>query len=259
MKKCILGLLCLVVITALSVTVGILYLSSHSNPHNYKTIAEVPAPKGFTRVEAAPNSFAAYLRNLPLKGANHKVQLYTGGEANYQIMNYAVVDMPLLNNWEQCADVCIRLRTEYLYGKGQYDKITYKDVNGKTLKYGGGRSRASLESFLKKTYGMASTYSLSRYLPRREELNFLQPGDIFVYPARKGAKYGHAVMVADVAKNEKTGEIAFMVVEGNTPARSIHLMRNFKHPFSPWFYIDDDEKVIRISPFKYYYDEIRYF
>lgn len=259
MKKKLLRLLCLTLLLALVATAGVLYLSSHSNPHNYKTIAEVPVPKGFTRVKAEQNSFAAYMRSLPLKGAKQKVQLYTGGEANYQIMNYAVVDLPLLNNWEQCADVCIRLRTEYLYENGQYDNIAFKDVNGKLLKYSGGKSRTNLNSYLKKTYGMASTYSLSRYLRCKDDLSALRPGDVFVYPARKGAKYGHAVMVADVAKNEKTGEIAFMVVEGNTPARSIHLMRNFKHPFSPWFYVDDDEKVIRISPFKYYYDEIRYF
>lgn len=259
MRRIIISLICVTALIALTAVVGTRYLSGHSNPHNYKTIADVPVPKGFERVEAESGSFGAYLRGLPLKGANQRVQLYTGGEAKYQILNYAVVDLPLLNNWEQCADVCIRLHAEHMYGNGQYDKISYKDVNGKPLKYVGGKKRSSLESFLKKTYGMASTYSLSRFLESRSNLRDLQPGDVFVYPARNGAKYGHAVMVADVARNKKTGETAFMVVEGNTPARNIHLMRNFMHPFSPWFYVDGDEKVIRISPFKYNSDEIRHF
>lgn len=233
------------------------YLVANSNPHNFKTIGEIPAPEGFNRINEA--GFADYLRNIPLRGSGNKVQLYTGGEANYQILNYAVVDMPLLNNWEQCADVCIRLNAEYLYSNKQFGSIAYKDVNGKLMNYNGGSSRKEFETYLKKVYGMASTYSLSRFLQKRN-LKDIKPGDVFVYPARNKAKYGHAVIVVDVAQNPTTGERAFLIAEGNTPARSIHLLRNFTRPFStPWFIVNGNESLLKLGPFLYYSNEIRHF
>ena len=48
-----------------------------------------------------------------------------------------MVDLPLLSNAEQCADVCMRLRAEYLYNTGQYGSIRFQDVNGHTLRYQG--------------------------------------------------------------------------------------------------------------------------
>ncbi len=256
MKKILIILLPILLIALLLVG-GYRYLCGHSNPDGYTTIGAIPAPKGFERCDH--DEFAKYLRSLPLKGPKSTVKLYTGGDANLQILNYAVVDLPLLSNWEQCADVCIRLNSECLYSQGKYSEIAYHDVNGKLMKYSGGKSRKAFESYLKKCYWSASTYSLSKFLSTRA-LKDLKPGDVFNYPARKGKKYGHAVMVADVARNKETGEIAFLLVEGNTPARNMHLIRNFKHPFStPWFYIEGDEKSVRLSPFKYYSDEIRHF
>ena len=127
------------------------------------------------------------------------------------------------------------------------------------MNYKGGNSRKEFESFLKRVYGMVSTYSLSRYLPNRK-LKDIKPGDVFVYPARNNAKYGHAVIVVDVALNTATGERAFLLAEGNTPARSIHILRNFAHPFSaPWFIVNGNESSLRLGPFLYYQNEIRHF
>lgn len=77
------------------------------------------------------------------------------------------------------------------------------------------------------------------------------PGDVFVY-AGNGRFLGHAVIVVDVAVN-KNGEKAFLLAEGNTPARDIHLIRNLENPFrSPWFISDGSEKrfLLSITPFK---------
>ena len=70
--------------------------------------------------------------------------------ASIQSLNYAVVDIPLISNAEQCADVCIRLRAEYLYKTGQYNSIRFKDVNGNTMKYSGGTSRKAFNNYLRK-------------------------------------------------------------------------------------------------------------
>lgn len=230
---------------------------SRSNPGSYQKIGDIPVPKGFTRTEK--NGYSNYLRHIPLRRKGTKVKLFSGAVANYQTLNYAVLDVPLISNWEQCADACIRLRSEYLYQSGLYGKISFKDVNGKISNYKGGRNRKAFEKYLKTLYGVASTASMDSYLPQRE-FSEIQPGDVFVYKARKGNKYGHAVMVVDVAVNHKTGEKAFLIAEGNTPARDLHLLNNFWHPFSaPWFYLKGNEKALRIGPFLYYKNELRHF
>ena len=108
---------------------------------------------------------------------------------------------------------------------------------------------------------MTSTYSLSREM-RQRPLADMQPGDVFVYAAvdRPGNhKYGHAIMVVDVAVS-KNGKKAFLLAEGNTPARDIHIMRNFENPFrSPWFFLDDDAEVLLLSVFPYKSNELRHF
>ena len=196
-----------------------------------------------------------------MKGKGSDVMLYTGGKSRFQSLNYAVVDMPLLSNAEQCADVCIRLRAEYLFNSGQYRHIHFRDVNGKTMRYSGDISRKAFNNYLRRVYGMASTYSLSREL-RQRPLADMQPGDVFVYAAvdRPGNhQYGHAVMVVDVAIN-KNGKKAFLLAEGNTPARDIHIMRNFENPFrSPWFFLDDDADMLLLSVFPYKSNELRHF
>jgi len=253
-KRLMLGLLLLMLIVG-----GYLFFSSKmSNPHNYDTVGDIPTPMGYERIKANEPGFAEYLRSLPLKDRGTKVQLYTGGDSRFQILNYAVVNLPLLSNAEQCADVCMRLRAEYLYHQGRYGDIRFKNVNGKTMRYDGGSSRKSFERFMRRVYGEASTFSLSRSLEQRR-LKDMQPGDVFVYPARKGHKYGHAVMVVDVAVN-KDGKKAFLLAEGNTPARNIHIMRNLKNPFrSPWFMLDEDADHLLLAVFHYHADELRHF
>jgi len=206
-------------------------------------------------------AYSRYLRSLSLKKKGTKVQLFTGGEAHFQSLCYAVVDLPLLSNAEQCADACMRLRAEYLFNTRQYGKIHFKNVNGKTMRYGGGSSRKSFERYMRNVYGVASTFSLSRELERRS-LKDMQPGDVFVYAAvdRPGNhKYGHAVMVVDVAR-DKHGHKAFLLAEGNTPARDIHVMRNFTNPFrSPWFMLDEDAGNLLLAVFHYKASELRHF
>lgn len=261
MKKIIkwtfIGVLLLAMATGIF-ALWIIYGSKTSNPHNYLTVGDIPTPWGYKRVDGRDASYANYLRQLPLKKKGSKVMYFTGGVSRFQSINYAVVDLPLLSNAEQCADVCMRLRAEYLFNTGQYGRIRFQNVNGRTLSYGGGSSRKSFERYLKNLYGVASTFSLSREMQTRR-LADMQPGDVFVYPARYGHKYGHAVMVVDVAVNKK-GKKAFLLAEGNTPARNIHVMRNFKNPLrSPWFMLDDEAEHLILSVFHYKSSDLRHF
>ena len=112
-----------------------------SNPKNYGHIGEIPPPSGYERIAGTNPGYTQFLRSLLLKPKGSKVKLYTGGNAHFQTMNYAVVDLPMLSNAEQCADAGMRLKAEYLYQTGQYNKIKFQDVNGQSLRYSGGASR----------------------------------------------------------------------------------------------------------------------
>lgn len=151
-----------------------------------------------------------------------------------------------MSNAEQCADACMRLKAEYLYQTRQYNKIKFQDVNGQSL----GASREAFYRYLRRLYGVASTFSLCREMQPRP-LADIQPGDVFVYPGN-GRFLGHAVIVVDVAV-DKNGKKAFLLAEGNTSVRDIHLIRNLENPFrSPWFISDGNEKrfLLSITPFK---------
>ena len=229
-----------------------------SNPANRSTIGDITPPIGYTRVSCDETSFAAYLRTIPLKKRGSRVYLY-GGErlARFQGFNYAVVDVPLLSNAEQCADVCMRLRAEYLFKTQQYSKISFTALDGTVKRYSGGSSRKAFEKYMREVFGTCNTTSMYQSMPNRN-FSDLQIGDVFVYKKRKNGSYGHAVIVVDIAVN-KDGKKAFLVVEGNTPARDMHLMRNTPNPFaSPWFFLDETSNTQYISPFVFKHNELKH-
>lgn len=254
----------------LAVTAGVMaggwyyfvYTNRDSNPRNAATIGELPLPVGYERVSAESGSYAAWLRALPLKERGTKVHVYNGRKvANYQWLSAAVVDIPLLSNDEQCADVCMRMWAEYLYETGQYAKIAFVSLNGEKLRYTGGKNRKAFEQYLRNVFGRCNTTSLRKTLPSRE-LKDMQIGDVFVYPHRKVAgenRLGHAVMVADMAVNKYTGKKMFVLIEGNTPARDVHVLRNLNRFRNPWFKLDEDAENMRLNVFHFKAEDLRHF
>jgi len=110
MKRIIIGSILLLGIIAIVYTLWIEYCVEKSNPENYATIGDIPTPDGYARIEGEDPKYGKFLRYLPLKPKGSVVKYYWGGIADLQDLNYAVVDLPLLSNAEQCADVCMRLR-----------------------------------------------------------------------------------------------------------------------------------------------------
>ncbi len=92
-------------------------------------------PLGFERIAVEENSFANYLRNLPLKPVESKVKYFDGrikGDFAYE----AVVDMEIGNtDLQQCADAVMRLRGEYFYAQKDFDKISFTLTNGFKVDY----------------------------------------------------------------------------------------------------------------------------
>ena len=105
-----------VLVLAGMILVGVVWWYSRtSNPWNAATIGDISTPVGYTRVDG---SYAEFMRSLPLKKRGSKVQLYTGGDARFQFLSTGVIDIPMLSNSEQCADMTMRVRTEYLFSQG---------------------------------------------------------------------------------------------------------------------------------------------
>ena len=227
-----------------------------SNPWNAMCIGDIPTPVGYTRL-SVNDPYTEYLRGLPLQNRGALVHLYNGKIARLQFLSAGVIDMPVLSQYEQCADMVIRIRAEHLWQTGQYEKICFRSVTGKDQHYSGGNSRKEFESYLRNVYGHSNTESVFKET-RVRDIKDIRPGDVLVYPSRRKGRYGHAVLVADVARN-KSGKIAILCVEGNTPAREAHVVRNMNPIRNPWFIMDGDEDEINVNVFKFKKKELRYY
>ena len=227
-----------------------------SNPWNAKRVGDIPCPVGYSRI-SAENAYTIFLRDLPLKRRGSFVHLYTGGIARLQFLSTGVIDMPVLSNDEQCADVTMRIRAEYLWKNGRYNEICFTSVGGKRQPYSGGGSRKAFEKYMRTVYGTCNTASVFRETKERA-LKDIQPGDVLVYPSRHKGYYGHAVLVADVARS-KSGKIAVLCIEGNTPAREAHVIKNMNPFRNPWFIFNEKGDSYCVSVFRFNKNELRHY
>jgi len=217
-------------------------------------------PNYFTRLETDQNSFAAYLRNLPLKPAGSKV-LYYNGQVKENFAYEAVVDMDIgKKDLQQCADAIMRLRAEYFYQQKAYDKISFTLTNGFKVDYAewikGNRIRVNgnTTSWQKKTapsntykdfraymelvFMYAGTLSLSKSL-RSINITKMTIGDVFIV----GGSPGHAVIVVDMAQNSK-GKKLFMLAQSYMPAQETQILRNpASETLSPWYELNSLETI----------------
>ena len=228
-----------------------------SNPAGRKTIGEITPPMGFQRVEVEPGSFGAFIREFPLQGRGARMKYYDGTLAYGQYFGYAVLDLAMISNMEQCADAVMRMRAEYFWKNGQYGRIHFHSVDGKDMRYGGGADRTAFEQYLRRVYGSANTTSLRRHM-NVKDFGDVAPGDVLVYEAPSATTYGHAVLIADVAVNPRTGKKALMFAESSTPALTMHIVRNLLHPLkSPWIIVEDSDKDVFISGIRFRKTDLR--
>ena len=91
----------------------------------------IAPPRGFKRVSVPPDSFAFWLRRLPLKPKGSAVYLYNGQLKFNQRAHMAVVDIDIgKRDLQQCADAVMRLRAEYLYSRGRDRDIHFNFTGG---------------------------------------------------------------------------------------------------------------------------------
>jgi hypothetical protein len=183
----------------------------------------IPPPPGFMRLPAPPASFASWLRGLPMKPAGAPVSLHTGAPKARQDVHAAVVDIDTgPRDLQQCADAIMRLRAEWLWSSGRKSDIGFHFTDGKRRSFAasGRRDYAGFRKYMDQVFAYAGTYSLARELvpvPPGE----IATGDVFI----KGGFPGHAVLVADMAVNDR-GEKRFLLVQSYMPAQDIHVLKN---------------------------------
>jgi hypothetical protein len=224
----------------------------------------IPPPPGFERTAAAPASFAAWLRGLPLKPEGSPVLLHTGAPKARQDVHAAVIDIDVgPRDLQQCADAAMRLRAEWLFAVGRPADIAFNDTGaGKPIRFArwaaGERPRmagrtlawsrsaapdagyASFRRYMDVVFIWAGTYSLERELAPKPVAE-LAAGDLFI----KGGFPGHAVLVADVAEDRSTGERQILLVQSFMPAQEMHVLENPASPDgSPWYPLDFGDRLV---------------
>jgi len=191
----------------------------------------VAPPPGFARVPAAPDSWAAWLRGLPLKPPGSQVLTYTGAPKWRQDVHVAVIDIDVgARDLQQCADAIMRLRGEWLFAAGR--SVAFNDTDGKRLVFSARdkSDHAAFRKYMDLVFAYAGTYSLEREL-KPVPLVDIQIGDVFV----KGGFPGHAVLVADIVESAQTGEKRFLLVQSYMPAQEMHVLKNPAADGSPWY------------------------
>lgn len=228
--------------------------SSLINEEGMTIETRVNVPDDFTRKQSKQGSFSSYIQSYALKSADAKVINYDGKPYIYQAGHVGVLEVAVPENGlQQCADALIRLRTEYLWEQQRKQEIgfnftsghycswsQYADgyrpkVNGNKVAFlktaRADASKKNLYNYLNLIYTYAGTYSLSQELVEITSLASVEIGDLLIYPGFPG----HVMMIGDIAQNTK-GELRFLFFQGNTPAQSVHIIKNAENTeISPWY------------------------
>ena len=222
-------------------------------------------PAGFVRARVEPGSFGQWLRGLPLRPG--------GAVLDYRGRTILAEDDPRMAaivaldegtaDLQQCADSIVRLHAEWLWSKGSR-AMSYRAASGAAMPFSrwiaGERpsadgnalvwkasARASdrddhgaFRKYLDAVFTWANTGALARDATRAS-VEALRPGDFFVLAGAPG----HAVLVLDVAANER-GERVALLGQGYMPAQSFHVLRPSRS--AVWFTIDPAEGGVQ-TPF----------
>ena len=240
--------------------------STTSTGHLYKdslTIkTRVLVPIDYTRVVYPKGSFQEYLRNYKLKIFGSKIINYDDSYYFWQGGHIGILDIPVPSNGlQQCADALIRVRSEYLWDSNRKEDIGFNFTSGhycSWVDYANGfrpkidgnkvsfhktasidHSKSNFYKYLNLIYTYSGTLSLYNELPKVNSAKDLKIGDMLI----KGGSPGHIVMICDEVVNSK-GEKLYLLFQGNTPAQSVHLVKNLEDSdISPWYQLKKDVQI----------------
>lgn len=232
------------------------------NAEGTTVTSRVLAPDGYQRVNTEEGSFGSYVQNYSLKPVGSQVINYDGKPYVFQKGHVGVLDIPVPSNGlQQCADALIRIRSEFLWEQNREEEIGFKFTSGHYCswsKYAQGyrpsingnnvtfsrvtspnSSKENFYKYLNLLYTYAGTYSLSQELDKVSSINDLTIGDMVVYPGFPG----HIMMIGDIAENDQ-GERLFLFFQGNTPAQSVHIIKNTSDTaHNPWYSLEGKQSL----------------
>lgn len=206
---------------------------------------------GFKRVETSANSWENFIQNLKLQDFGKPILKYDGSEISDQTHHVGILTYDIgTTDLQQCADALIRLRAEYLFKNEKYSDIHFRFtsgdnyswesyakgirpiINGNSVRFSQSATSNQLNNYqeLRKyldiIYTYAGTISLARDLKLDSNKKEFEIGDLIITPGSPG----HVVMVVD--KIEKGDQKRYALIEGYTPAQSIHIL---SENGNPWF------------------------
>ncbi|MDB5203704.1 MAG: hypothetical protein JWQ27_3113 [Ferruginibacter sp.] len=230
----------------------------------------IPVPEGYTRVTEDEGSFGKYLEDFPLETAGSKIIDYRGAPIPNQDAHVAVLKMDVgTRDLQQCADAVIRLRAEYFYSKGLFDKIAfhftsgdlfswaqYKNgyraaVNGNNVSFvqtaAANDSRSSFRNYLDALYNYAGTISVYKETVARTADAQISTGNILISPGSPG----HVAIIVGKAVSGK-GKAVYLLAEGYTPAQSVHIINNpWDETISPWYELSVADEAINTARYRF--------
>lgn len=232
------------------------------NKEANRIIDRYSTPKGFERIEVDNNGFGEFLRNQELKPYGEKVLYFDGREKNKSNVYDSVFLVDIGNrDLHQCADAIMLLRAEYLYSLEKYDEIEFNFVSGFNAEYEkwmeGNRIKVDGNSvsyykatefsttyddfrkYMDMVFAYSGTLSLNQEL-ESVTIEEMKIGDVFI----QGGSPGHAVIVVDMAEDDK-GDKIFMLAQSYMPAQETQLLINPNNKIiSPWYSLKDAERLI---------------
>nr|WP_321231805.1 DUF4846 domain-containing protein [uncultured Psychroserpens sp.] len=254
--------------TAVNMAKASLVTTSLINKDSLTIKSRVKVLEGYKRVPYQEGSFAEYLRNYELKPFGSKIINYDDSEYFWQGGHIGVLDIPVpKNGLQQCADALIRIRSEYLWDNNRKAEIGFNFTSGHYCswqKYAQGyrpkingnkvsfsktasadHSKDNFYKYLNLIYMYSGTLSLYNELKSIDDSD-LRVGDMLI----KGGSPGHIVMICDEIVNAE-GKKLFLLFQGNTPAQSVHLVKNLEDlDISPWYQLQSDA-VIPVSNYTF--------
>jgi len=284
MKKIIFGILVAGIIAFLFFTkqgsvvknTAITYVTkpSYINEAGTTVSERINLPEGYVRSVYLAGSFQKYIQDYQLKEFGAKVINYDGSDYGYQSGHVGILEIPVPSNGlQQCADALMRIRAEYLWDQNRKEEIGFNftsghycswknysegfrpKINGSHVSFHKtafvNTSQENFYKYLNLIYTYAGTQSLFDELPKLTSVNDIEIGDMLIYPGSPG----HVIMVVDVARND-LGEKLFIFAQGNTPAQSVHMLKNHTNiGLSPWYEI---ELGAYLEIPTYYFNEVKF-
>ena len=221
----------------------------------------IEPPNGFSRIPADSNSFAAWLRRMPLLPSGSPVLDYRGQIWKFDADSTvaAVLAMNIRGRkLDQCMDILVRMHIEYLLETGKQESIhlplpdgtfiswqkwakgwrpVFRGANFQLIKSAQpDASKLNFQKYLNTIFEYSGTQTFYHYYPD-VSVEKLKIGDFITKKGRKG----HAIMIVDLVEN-KEGEIMALIGQGDTPACQFYLLQNGDG--SPWFKVDKTKSVI---------------